>query len=164
MADIFGLPIQTIGPVYRPQNVRVTFAGSTAAPRMIVQNFTYSYNKNTTRLFDLTVPEMMAYVESRPQGNMTIQHAMIDAQNMKAFMTQYGDICQSGNNVMIVDTTSKADCIVDQAASGGITTTTSSASYNFHYPTLMGVQASISVNDYLLMQAMNFMFTSVSFR
>jgi len=92
--DILGRKPQTVGLAYSSDSFQIAVAGNDN-DFMLVQNMSFNYAQNVTRLFDLENADFQAYVASRPQGQLSLANVITNLDNMITFLQTYGDVCQA---------------------------------------------------------------------
>jgi len=150
--DILGRKPQTVGRAYSSDSFQIAVAGQDH-DFMLVQNMSFNYAQNVTRLFDLENANFQAYVASRPQGQMTLANIVTNLDNMINFMQTYGDICQAdtGKNITVSIQGRSADTGLCKRQGGSI---------SLSQPVLVSTSMAIAVADYIVSSNMAFIFAS----
>lgn len=150
--DILGRKPQTVGLAYSSDSFQIAVAGNDH-DFMLVQNLSFNYAQNVTRLFDLENADFQAYVSSRPQGQMTLANVITNLDNMITFLQSYGDVCQAdtGKNITISVQRRLTDTGLCRREGGSI---------SLSQPVLISTALSIAVADYIVSNNMAFIFAS----
>lgn len=150
--DILGRKPQVVTQAYTSDNFQLVVGGRDNA-FMLLQNANINYAQTISRIYDLESAEYMAYVASRPEGNLTMQNVVTDLDNLVTFLQKYGDVCNADDSLVMSIKSRKGAQGLCAAMEGSLT---------FNYPVLTSAVFSVSVNDYLVTNNMAMIFASAT--
>lgn len=158
MASVFGgvagggAP-QTILGVIKAEDVKLKLNGADAIGA-IVQQAEWSLERTVNMLYEVGTQNVY-YVGDRRKGQAKFSRVVGGAKDFKAIVGFYGDLCKSAANSMelVVGASSCA-----AAGVGGGT-----LNYKMLGVTLTSIGASVTANDIVVTENMNFMFVDMEY-
>ncbi|MEI7687965.1 MAG: hypothetical protein WCL32_23405 [Planctomycetota bacterium] len=162
MASVFGgagggAP-QTILGVIKAEDVHLKLNGADAIGA-IVQQAEWSLERTVNMMYEVGTQNVY-YVGDRRKGQAKFSRVVGGSMDFKAIVKFYGDLCKSASNSMelVVGASSCAAVGPGGAAVGGGT-----ISYKMLGVTLTSIGASVTANDIVVTENMNFMFVDMEY-
>ena len=105
--EIFGRTASTFGGAFSADDALMSFPGivdlgwnaQRASVPLLLQNASFSYAQQITRLYDLTSPSIF-YVAGRAQGAGQLGQILGPARLSQNFLRTYGNVCRAATNVL----------------------------------------------------------------
>ena len=76
---------------------------------MVIQNYQIQYQQNVTKLKGLNTPDITAVV-APPNGTFSVSSSVTKASAYYNFITDFGNVCNVGNNTMQVSNENVEEC------------------------------------------------------
>lgn len=150
MADIFKRePIKNLN-IAKAENMGLVLDGATK-DLFYVQQVQWNYAQRISRLFDLAHPDSMLYVSARPEGALSIVHAVSDAKTILNIFEKLGSVCDATKNTISTTFPDAKNCEKRNNAT----------KISFMHCLLSSVGVSQSVQDYVINDSMQIMFSYV---
>lgn len=102
VTDIFNRRPLTVGNGFAADSAAFTFTGLAANAGMMINNMSFQYAQPINRIYELQ-SQKTYYVAGRPQGSGTFGRILGTDAVSTAFYKQYGDVCESTSNKLIVN-------------------------------------------------------------
>jgi hypothetical protein len=118
---------------------------------MMVQNISYSYSQNLSRLYEVGCPDVYL-VAGRTQGQAGITRILGPRTLATAFYTQFGNACNRNNNIKF---TAVAGCAGNDGGSEQV--------IKLKHVVIVGLQGAVSAQDMLINETMSMMFLMMLF-
>lgn len=100
MADLFNRDTAAHGGSFSADSATLNFAPFIdSGVGLLVQNVAVQYNRQVTRLFEIGSPQQY-YVDGRSEGMASFGRVIGPVAIARVFYTQFGDICNAGQNVI----------------------------------------------------------------
>lgn len=96
--DMFSNTV-TYGGAFSAEGATITF--DKAYTGLLVQNLSWQYMQNITRLYDVTSTDIVL-VSGRTQGQGSMSRVMGPSALAAAFFTRYGNVCYSETNTLTI--------------------------------------------------------------
>lgn len=163
--NIFGRRQQVVKEAYTSDQFSIAITGGQSLRGngsgdnfILVQGVEINTSQNVTRLFDLENAEYMAFIGSRPEGNMSLNGAITNFDQMIDFTQEYGDVCkvvgnsETGGRSIFVEISSKDDDVSCNFEGGALT---------LMFPVLVSQNLAVRVQDYVISSAMQLIFADL---
>ena len=153
MPSVFSGNEQKILGVIKAEDVKLKFNLADAIGA-IVQQAEWSLERTVNMLYEVGTQNVY-YVGDRRKGQAKFSRVVGGAADFKKMVTDYGNLCTAPKNTMILEV-GASSC----AAAGGIVNG-QALTYNLLGVTLTSIGASVSANDIVVTENMNFMFVDM---
>lgn len=152
--DILGRQTSTYGGSFAADQLKVTFpaliGGAGSEMGVLLQNMNWAIQQQVTRLFELG-SNATYLVSGRASGQAQTQRIIGPKRLTKEFYQTYGDVCRARTNTLQFSVTTGCD-----GDDEGDTT-----SYTCHFVVITSLGGSVNVQDTLVSESMQFMFSSL---
>jgi hypothetical protein len=126
---------------------------------ILMQNMQLQYSQQITRLYELGIggqDTFAYYVAGRAQGQIQAGHVVGPNVALKAYYSQYGNVCNASKNTITLDL-SPNTCDVQTGGTSG------KLAYKCKNCVLSQVGFSVSVQDYLINENSTLMFIGMEY-
>lgn len=150
MPSVFGGSQQAIEGVIKAEDVHLKFNNKLAIGA-IVQQAEWSLERTVNLLYEVGTQNVY-YVGDRRKGQAKFSRVVGGAKDFRDMVTEYGPLCNADTNVMGLEV-GASSCAA--GAAGGTLT------YTLLGVTMTSIGASVSANDIIVTENMNFMFVDM---
>ena len=164
MASVFGGAAgggapQTILGVIKAEDVKLKLNGADAIGA-IVQQAEWSLERTVNMMYEVGTQNVY-YVGDRRKGQAKFSRVVGGAKDFKAIVGFYGDLCKSAANSM--ELAVGASSCAAAPVGGGAPAGGGTINYKMLGVTLTSIGASVTANDIVVTENMNFMFVDMEY-
>ena len=165
--DVYGRRAASFGGSFSADDAVMTFPGLKdadgnrlpATVPLLLQNASFNYQQNVTRLFDLSTSNIY-YVAGPAAGQGSLSQVLGPTRVSRAFMQSYGTVCDAGEHVlnfqMMAGCTTTADANVSQRWS-------SAHGFRAAYVVITQVGVQMSAQQMVIQQNLGLMFSTLEY-
>jgi hypothetical protein len=155
MPDIFNRSTDTYGGSFAADQAKVTFpalaGGAGAEVGLLVQNLSANYTQQITRFYEVG-SSAIYLVGGRTAGQASMGRLVGPKKIAKEFYSTYGDVCRARTNTLHFSAVTGCD----SADGSGVART----SYTAHFVVITTIALSLGVQDMVISEQLQMMFSS----